>query len=175
MVFKDMPIRRKLMSLIILIIGVVLLVTCLTFFAYEYYTFRKRIRENLSTIGKIISANSTAALAFDNHEDAKEILAALKAEPHIQAAALYDRNGNLFAQYTNGISSNSFPVKPGPHGYRFIDAQLEGFQPVVEETRLLGTIYLISDLGAMYERFRIYGIIVVVVVILSFLLAFGKR
>ena len=95
-----------------LISGIVLLVTCGTFFIYEFYAFRKTTTENLSTIGKIISANSTAALAFDDPDDAKEILAALKAEPHIVAASLYDSAGNLFSQYVCQCFSPEFP-KPG--------------------------------------------------------------
>ena len=172
MLFKDMPIRRKLMRIIFLISGMVLLVTCITFFIYEFYAFRKTTVEKLSTIGKIISANSTAALAFDNQDDAKEILAALKTEPHIVAAGLYDKDGYLFSRYSSGKEINIFPVKPGLKGYRFIHSHLEGFQPVMLETRQLGTLYLKSDLGAMYERLRLYGLIVSLIVSLSFLLAY---
>lgn len=171
MLFKDMPIRKKLMRIIFLISGVVLLVTCITFFIYEYYAFRETITEKLSTTGKIIAANSTAALAFENPDDAKEILAALKTEPHIVAAALYNSDGKLFSQYHAGSLIDTFPVKPGPEGYHFVHAHLQGFQPVMVETRQLGTLYLKSDLGAMYERLRLYGIIVALVVILSFVLA----
>jgi signal transduction histidine kinase len=42
---------------------------------------------------------------------------------------------------------------------------------VMIETKQLGTLYLKSDLGAMYERLKLYGIIVTLVVILSILLA----
>src|SRR5438034_11597999 len=120
--FRDIPIQKKLMRFIFLISGVVLFVTCITFFAYELYIFRKTTTEKLSTIGKIISTNSTAALAFDNHEDAKEILAALKAEQHIVAACLYDENGELFSQYASGPAINALPAKPGPEGYRFANS-----------------------------------------------------
>src|SRR5688572_24632153 len=172
MLFKDMPIRRKLMRIIFLISGIVLLVTCITFFIYEFYAFRKTTVEKLSTIGKIISANSTAALAFDNQDDAKEILAALKTEPHIVAAGLYDENGYLFSRYSSDTGINVVPAKPGLEGYHFIHSHLEGFQPVMLESRQLGTLYLKSDLGAMYERLRLYGLIVALVVSLSFLLAY---
>jgi signal transduction histidine kinase/CheY-like chemotaxis protein len=160
------------MRFIFLISGVVLFVTCITFFAYELYTFRKTTIEKLSTIGKIISANSTAALAFDNHEDAKEILAALKAEQHIVAACLYDENGDLFSQYASGPAINTLPARAGPEGYRFVNSSLEVFQPVMEETRRLGTLYLRSDLGGMYERFRLYGIVVASVIAICILSAF---
>lgn len=172
MLFKNLPIRKKLLRIILLINGIVLFVTCVTFFIYEYYIFRKTTVEKLSTIGKILSANSTAALAFVNADDAKEILAALKTEPHIVAACLFDKNGNLFVKYTSGDSTNVFPAKPQVQGYRFANSHLEAFEPILQDDRQLGTLYLKSDLGAMYERFRLYSAIVALVLALSLLLSF---
>ena len=172
MQFKDLPIQKKLMRAIVLISVVVLLVTCTTFFAYEFYSFRQRTIDQLSTIGKIISANSTAALAFDNREDAKEILTSLRAEPHIVAACLYDKGGNLFSHYPFSLDASVFAVKPESEGYHFADSHLEGFQAVMQETKQLGTLYLKSDLGAMDERLKLYGIITFLVIAASFLLAY---
>lgn len=159
------------MRIIFFISGVVLLVMSITFFIYGYHSFRKSSREKLSAIGKIICENSTAALAFDNHRDAREILSALKADPHVVAAVLYDTNGKLFVQYPSELDMQDIPAKPGPEGYRFVHSRLEGFQPVVMESRRLGTLYMQSDLGDMYEKFRGYAIITILVVILSLSLA----
>src|SRR5213594_517392 len=99
MSLRDKPIRQKLMTIILLTSGAVLLLTCSAFFAYELLTFPRTAIRNLSTLGEIIAANSTAALAFENQDDAGEILAALKAERHIVAAALDDKEGRLFSKY----------------------------------------------------------------------------
>lgn len=170
--FKDIPIQKKLMRGIAIISGVILLVTCTTFFIYEFYKFRQTTKERLSTIGKIISANGTAALAFNRQKEAKEILASLKTEPHIVAACFYNKEGNFFAQYPLGINITAFPVKPESEGYRFSNSHLEGFEPVVEGTKRLGTLYLKSDLKDMNERFRLYGVIATSAAVLSFLLAY---
>jgi len=161
------------MRIIILISGVVLLVTCISFFAYEFYVFRKTTTEKLSTIGKIISTNSTAALAFDDSENAKEILAALKAEPHIVAAALYNKDGELFSKYSaDRRDTNFFPKKPQQDGYRYIRSHIDGFEPILQDERRLGTLYLRSDLGGMYDRFRVFGVVAILVIFLSFILAY---
>ncbi|MEO6220043.1 MAG: ATP-binding protein [Ginsengibacter sp.] len=160
------------MRVIMLISGSVLMLTCAAFFVYEFLTFRQASRQQLSTIAKIVSYNSTAALAFDNAEDASEILAALKAEPHIEAACLYDKNGKLFCRYPPGLELKAFPVKPEQTGYRFVQSHLQGFQPVIRDTERLGTLYLRSDLGDIYEKFTLYGIITALVIVVSFLLAF---
>lgn len=172
MQFKDIPIQKKLLRIVFLINGTVLLVTCVTFFLYEYYIFRKSILEKLSTIGKIIAANSSAALAFDSPDDAREILSAIKTEPDIVTACLYDNKGTLFAQYNASTENPIFPVKPGVPGYRFVHSHLEGFEPVMQDNRQLGTLYLKSHLGALYNRLRLYSLIVVTVLVLSFVLTY---
>ena len=172
MPLKDTPIRRKLMTIILLTSGAVLLLTCASFFAYEFLTFRQTTVRHLSTLGEIIAANSTAALAFENQEDAKEILAALKAERHIVAASLYDKNGKLFSKYPADLPAEAFPAAPAKDGYRFARGHLAAFHPVAQGNKRLGTLYLKSDMGAMYERFRLYGGIVVLVIAVSFLVAY---
>src|SRR5918999_3251946 len=172
LLLKDRPIRWKLMAMILLTSGVVLLLTCAAFFAYEFLTFRQAMIRQLATLGEIIAANSTAALAFDNPDDAQEILAALQAERHIVAAGLYDQNGRLFSIYPADLPATAFPVAPEGDGYRFAHAHLAAFQPVVQGGRRLGTLYLRSDMGAMYERFQLYSGIVVLVIAGSFLVAY---
>jgi signal transduction histidine kinase len=172
MLFRDMPIQKKLMRVILLISGIMLLITSAAFFVYEFYAFRQTATQKLSTVAKVIATNSTAALAFDNHEDAYKILLGLKTEPHIVAASLYDKKGNLFSHYPANLAINNFPVSLGMGGFRFSLSHLEGFEPVVEGNRQLGTLYLKSDLEDMYERLRLYGIITISVIALSLILAY---
>src|SRR6058998_3929795 len=111
MPFKGTPIKRKLTALFLLTSGAVLLLTCAAYFAYEYLTFRQTTLGQLSTLGQVLAANSTAAVAFGNERDAGEILAALRAEPHIVAAGLYDRDGKLLSRYPANlpVNANSLP------------------------------------------------------------------
>jgi PAS domain S-box-containing protein len=173
MTLKNTPIQQKLVTVMLLTSGAVLLLTCSSFFAYEYVTFRRASVRQLATLGEIIAANSTAALAFDARDDAYEILASLRAERHVVAASLYDQQGNLFAYYPRTMSVNELPPTIGPNGFRFHQGFLIGFKSVVQGERRLGTLYLRSDMGAMYERFRLYGSIALLVIIVACLLAYG--
>ncbi|MEX2593163.1 MAG: CHASE sensor domain-containing protein, partial [Anditalea sp.] len=94
----------------------------------------------LTSIGEIIATNSTAALAFDDAQASTEILAALQAEQHIVAAILLDSVGHPFAQYPANLPLGKLPVYPPPMGYQYVDQHLEGFQPVLQGTKLLGTL-----------------------------------
>src|SRR5690348_11133094 len=97
--FRDTPIQRKVMTILLLTSGTVLVLTCAAFVAYDLVTFPRATVRQLSTLGEIVATNSTAALAFDNQSDAAEVLSALRAEPHITIAALYDRRGVIFATF----------------------------------------------------------------------------
>ena len=171
MTLKDQPIRRKLMTVILVTSGAVLLLTCAAFGVSEWITFRHGLVQNLSTLARIAADNSTATLAFENETDAKTVLAAFRIERNVVAAGLYDSDGKLFAAYPTNEPAAAFPAAPGKDGYRFAQSHLILFQPVVEDGNRLGTLYLKSDVSAMYERFRLYAGIVVIVVVVSFLVA----
>ncbi|MDB6165215.1 MAG: hypothetical protein JWQ83_355 [Lacunisphaera sp.] len=149
MALKHMPIRRKLMLIILATSSVVMLLARGAFFTYEYLTFRRATVQQLTILSEIVAANSTAALAFDNRDDARELLSALQSEHHVVAAALYDRDGQLFAQYPDALPVAALPAAPGPNGFRFANSHLAGFQPVEQKGRRLGALYLDFDTGAI--------------------------
>ena len=166
------PIRRKLMVMLLLTSGIVLFMSMMASFVYEFLTFRHTAVRNITTLGEVIATNSTAALAFDNSEDAQGILSALRADSHIVAAALYDRDGSLFATYPESLLPSEVPAHPAPRGYGFGSAHLAGFQPVVENGRLMGTLYLRSDLEAIYSQLKLQGLIALLVLGVSLLTAY---
>jgi signal transduction histidine kinase len=170
---NDTPIRQKILRAIMITSGAVLLLTCAFYFAYDIYTFRQSMVRQLSTLGQIIAANSTAALAFDSRPDAEEVLSALKAETHIKAACLYDQNDSLFALYPETAKATDFPPQPEKNsGYQFGNLYLTGFQPVSQGEKRLGTLYIRSDMTAIYDRLKLYAGIAIVIVALSFALAY---
>src|SRR6202140_5818875 len=129
---RTSPIRRTLMRMIFISSGAVLVVTTTAFCAYEFLTFRQNSVQQLQILSQAIASNSTAALAFDNAEDATVVLEAFKADPHIVAAALYDTQGKPFATYPRGLAAPRFPARPGALGYSFGRTELIGFQRVAE-------------------------------------------
>jgi len=161
------------MTIILLTAGVVMVITCASFFAYRLLTFRQSAIRQLNVQGEIIAANSTASLAFENQTDAQEVLAALRAERHIVAACLYDKGGRLFSRYPADRPPIAFPPAPGADGFRFERSHLIGYQPIVQGANSrLGTLYLESDMGEMYELLRLYTVVALLVMIVSLCVAY---
>lgn len=150
---RDLPIRRKLMLMLLVASAAVMLLMRATFFAYEYDTFRQATVRQVSLLGSILSANSSAALAFDNPDDAREILSALAAERNITAAALYDRTGRFFAAYPPSLTAADFPATPGGDGHHFDGTILSGNFPVQQKEHRLGTLHVSFDTGPMLREF----------------------
>src|SRR5690606_33897738 len=172
MLFKNTPIRRKLMLVNLLTSGAVLVVTCLAFFGYELYTFRQSTLTKLKSLGEITAANSAAALAFNDVEAANEILSVLHSEQNIVTAVLYDSLGQTFAAYTAGSSDNHYIDNPLLVGYGYTGGFLEGTQPVMQGSKFMGTLYLKSNLTALQERFTLYDMVVLVVMGFSIVIAY---
>ena len=168
---RSRPIRRTLITALLLTSGVAMLTSALALGVYDFMTYRQSTLRNLGTLGAAIAANSTAALAFDNPDDAREMLSAFKAESHVVAAGLYARSGRLFASYP--AANAALPAElAAPDGYRVEGDQLIGVQPVIQGGHRMGTLYLKSDMGAIYERFRSFSLIAALVVALAWLGAY---
>jgi PAS domain S-box-containing protein len=168
---SNLPIKRKLMLVIMLTSSFALLLMGSSIIIYERITFRHALAANMNVLAQIIGSNSTAALAFDDPDSAREILGALLAENQVTAAAIYDQNGRIFASFPKHVSSAQVPAHPGPIGHKFDRSHLIMFRPISQQGTRLGTIYLQADLGAMYSRFRVYGLLLLFVGVCSTLAA----
>src|SRR2546422_7658492 len=173
MSLRDWPIKQKLTAMLLLISGLVLLLTSAAFVTYQVVAFRQTTLKNLATLGRVIAANSTASLAFANQADAREILSALKAEPHVVAAALYDKDGRLFSRYPVDLPRDSLSAAPARDGYRFEQGYVIGFEPVAEVGNArLGTLFLKSDMKAVSRTLRLSAAIATGVMGISLLAAY---
>ena len=174
-------IRTKMRVVILTTSLVMITLTSLAFAAFEYISFRKSLVEHVKSVAEMTAANSAGGLAFQDPRDAREVLAALRQDPYIIEAALYDKQGHVFARFPSELSAEAFPAAAPKEGIRFEPSGLISATPVVQEGRPLGMLYLRSDLEPMRDRFRLHGMILGLVVVASMLLTWflsgwlGKR
>src|SRR5690349_18038411 len=152
------PIRRKLSFISLVSTGTAILLTTMIFFAGEILAARAASLQQLRILSEAIATNSTAALAFDNPDDGRAVLAAFRSDPHIVVAALYKDDGGLFVSFPDVPPPGSLPGTAGPAGYHIEGAALIGVASVREGSRSLGTLYVQSDLSAVYDRWVVYAL-----------------
>lgn len=172
MKFKDTLIQRRLMIIVMLTCSVVVALMCSAYIVLEYITFKETVKRNVSTLALVIASNSSAALAFGSQKDGNETLDALRADKHIEAAGLYDKNGQLFAKYPISISDSNLPVRPEEPGHYFESSFLSVFIPVVQKNHRLGTLYIKSNLNAVYVQMRRNALIAVFLLAAALIIAY---
>jgi len=163
--FRDLPIKRKLVGVIVVTCAAVLGLTSVVLLTYELFHYKQTTRHSLTTIADLIAANSTAVLIYDDQKLATEILSGLRAEPEIVAAALYDRNGRLYVAYPSNIDREKLPTVPGRDGIEFRSSDVTLYRPVTEGSHRVGTLYLRADLVNMYRRLGVYGLVLLSVLL----------
>jgi len=172
-VYRDLSIRRKLTTIIMLTSGVAILLACAAFVLYDLVTFRRAMTRDLETVAEIIGQNSTAALAFDDPNAATQVLAALRAKPNVISACTYAWNGQVFARYQReDVKTSSLPPAPQPEGSRYGWGRLAIFRRIMLDGQPVGTIYIESDLSERDARLKRYAVIVGLVMLASSLVAF---
>ncbi|TLY28801.1 MAG: PAS domain S-box protein [Ignavibacteria bacterium] len=165
-------IRGKLKTVIMSTSMLSILLTTAGFVVYEYATFRQFLVNDLSTKAEIIGQNCSAAIVFANAEDAQQTLEALRSQPHIEFAAVYNKEGSLFVTYARVQRGPPAPAKPEPGGFRFEQNRLRLFQPIIVNNARVGTLYVESNLEALNDRIVSYGSIALLVVVTSSIVAF---
>jgi len=170
---RNLSIRRKIVLIIMIISAVSLLVASAAFILTDRINARQSAEQGLSTLAKVIAANSSAAILFGDKAAADETLNFLRQQKHIQAVALYRQNGELFSSY---IKKGVNLTLPGP-GLRsknilFWGNYIELFMPIMQEHEQIGHVYLRSDIKQIEERLFWYLGIVLLVMVVSLLIAF---
>jgi methyl-accepting chemotaxis protein len=169
MKFRNWSVGHKLMILMMVASSAALLLVCAVLLGYDVVTSKRATAEHLSTLVQIIADNSKAALSFGDQAAAGEVLATLKAEPHITASCIYDKQGKPFAIYhPKGANNSSAPPLRSPGTYYESDRLLQ-YLPMTLNGEEIGSVYIESDTTEVTQRYRSYAGIAAAVMIFSWL------
>ncbi len=145
---RDIPIRRKLMLIILATCFVVLTLGGIALTLRYAATEQERMASRMSVLAEVIGANTTAALSFNDPVSAHDTLAALVAEPSVIGARVYDRQGRLFSRFTApGNDGDRPPAGGGSVGNLIFGGDtLTVSSPIVLDGETIGRVVLDADL-----------------------------
>src|SRR5262249_25149853 len=132
---------------------------------------RSSMREDLGVQAEIFSANSTAALSFNDPRAGAELLSTLRADGHITSAYLYSANGRLFAGYHRRAELQRTPPPLRRDGSWFESGRLILFKSIQNGGQKIGTVVLESDLGELHAQLEHFLWTILAVVLGASLLA----
>jgi signal transduction histidine kinase/DNA-binding NarL/FixJ family response regulator len=170
--FTLKTLKAKLLAMSVASAGAALLSAGAVLAAFNFREIRQAIGTKTQTYANIVAQNTTAALSFGDANDAAQTLASLRAEPHVVAAAIYDRVGKRLAVFFRGGPVALPPFTPlGPGECQFGDDSLVVTSPVELNGRLLGWVYVQSDLRQLSQRTRSYAMVFGIVMLSAMALA----
>src|ERR1044071_1660186 len=88
---------------------VALLITLGVLAFYDRETYREKMMRDVSVLAGVIGENASSSIVFNDPETAKSTLAALRAQPHITRALLFNSEGKVFAEYGQGPTDKQKP------------------------------------------------------------------
>ena len=170
---RDISIKGKLILIIMLVSTAVLLITCSSIFYYSLIVFRHDTVRDLSSNAKMIGANVTAAITFDDPNSAEEILSSLSIKEQVSYACIFGRDGRIFVEYRKDSANNAEHSIDSSHlSKNFHSDHVDINVPIVLDNEVIGAVYLRSELGELHARYRDYTFIVFGITCACFLIAF---
>ncbi len=166
-----MPIGRKLLVLMMAPVAVALLVAGIGIVLSDSAFFSSYLQRDIETLVRILTDNTTAALAFDDPKSAEETLAALRAKTHVVAVCIY-RDAAMFARYSRDADTNACPASAPPDGVKWSRRTAVASRGILLKGRRIGALVLFYDLGELYERMVLYGATVLVLLIAASIVGF---
>jgi signal transduction histidine kinase len=163
------PIRQKLMLIAMLTTGGALLLAGIAIIYFNISRFQEEMKRDLESLAEIVAQNSTAAVSFRDPAAETETLNALRARPSIVGAAVYDKEGHLFAPVAPGGAL--YPSHPEPDAAKLEDGALTVFHPIRLKGERIGTVYLRSNLDELTARVKAQAITVLAVFLASGIVA----
>lgn len=188
----NLPIKYKMMALIMFVISITLLMTTLAFIFREIHNSHHEQYENLSSLAEIIGTNTSAAIIFDDPQSAMDTMNTLKVRSDILAAYVFTKDNTLFIRYVaarkdlSHLPFEQLSPDASVDDYRRILNQLReessrfftlwGFsslvRPILLDGQTIGTVVIHSDMNVF--RQRIYGTATVslLVMVISWIIAY---
>ena len=155
---KSEKIKKKLIKIIVSVSLVSLLTFSVCFMLWFSYVFKENLRKTMQIQAAVTAENCSAALAFEDKNEASSVLTSLRFDKNIVRCEIYDKNSNLFAVFP----TNSEQIE-NKNKYCFVNNDVKW------EGEYLGKV----NIHASYEQFYsalFYGSIVISVMIM---LCFG--
>jgi len=172
--FTKASIRDQLRLIVMATVGVALLMASVAFVSYEVLTYRRGLERELDVMANLVEASSSAALTFEDPEQAAAALKPLAGNRDIEAGFLFTAGGTRLAQFwKTGPAGAAAPDAPGPDRLTYTGGHLVKVRALNFKDQRLGTLYLRAELSGLYPQLWLAAGAVALIALLAFAAALG--
>jgi two-component system, sensor histidine kinase and response regulator len=176
--FVDFPLKKKLMSIVVVAVGIGLTLSLIINSIYEIRHQSEVTRLRITSIAQVIAANSESALVFNDAKAAAVTLASLRTQTEITGASIVstvqDPQGALLAAHPEGAPSKIATTIGAREPFileEIWDNRMKIEYPIKSGKDVLGTLRLDLGLSGMWYEVLICILVGVGGTALAFLTA----
>ena len=172
-IFTKTSIRGKLMGITMLTSMGVVLLACLAFGAYELFNYRRQMAGDLSMLTEMLSTKQAMGRTLDDPEVVGEVHTWARQQPSIVLVCVYGKDRKLLVKYVreDGSARRPVPELLADDIARIEDGHFILYQPILQQGKRVGTVYIESDLRWLYGRLVQDARIVAIIMLFSWLVA----
>ena len=161
---RAFSVRAKLLTMLMATsLAAVLLASGATF-VFDSRLMLRVMSEDLASLADIAGANSVAAMTFGDVAASNETLAQLSLKPGVVAAALYEKDGKLFASFRRNKASGE-RIPPHMPAVIITPDRTTVTRPIRLSGELAGFIYISSDHSEIQRRQMQSGLLLIVIIL----------
>jgi signal transduction histidine kinase/ActR/RegA family two-component response regulator len=167
-------IRRKLHALVLLTTLLAVSLSGVIFLFYDLNAYREARLADMESQLELVAFASTPALQFGDPAVAATNLELLRIRDSVRAAALFDRNGELFASYSRDEEPVNYPPLPATDQFEIKGQSLIIYQPILQNGEVVGTAFIQADYLSLQRVLNFLAILAAVTagaLVVAFLLS----
>ncbi|MCH8045141.1 MAG: GHKL domain-containing protein [Planctomycetes bacterium] len=176
--FQNFSINTKISLLVTLAVGIALLLCGAAFLVHDFHTIRAARVQEYDSLAEVLGANLTAAVVFHDPDTAEELLSSLQKQETVEFAAVYDKDGQVFATYGDAQDNDFSDVLPLHVGHTYTsEGHLCLVREIQQDGERIGTVFLYSrmdDLRAVLIR-EVEIVLVIMIVSLAAAMFVSRR
>jgi signal transduction histidine kinase/DNA-binding response OmpR family regulator len=169
---RPRSIRSKLTWILMSTSAVALLLAATTLALYEWEQTRRQQADDLGVLAQMLAIDASSALTFDDTKRATRSMEVLRGKRNVLAACLYDEDGAVFATY-RADAKTELPSIPEQDGHHFSKHAVELWLTIGVDGRMVGKLYIQSDLSFVGQRVQRYAQILIAVLAGSLAVTFA--
>ena len=176
---KNLPIRKKLIMIIMLASCLTLILATSGLMIYDLLTYRSGITNDLKFKARIIGASAATALKYENSNNIHDIITGVAKDPQIVCAAVFSAEGASLGSFgwdqSFGSKLSFRLAKESRTQVRDTPTRIWIQEPITYGGETIGSIIVAADSATWYKRAQAYGQIGLLILVacsaVSFLLA----
>ncbi len=147
----------RLRPIVALVLAIFFIAAGIVFALVQDAMYRAEHLDKTKVQAQILASSTAAALIFDDKAAAQEYVDALKADPYLEAAAVFLPDGRVLGSFARSGAA-PIPAKP-PRAGVIQDSNVVVVLPVIQDKSKVGTVYLRAREEPMSRRLPRYGAI----------------